>query len=172
MCVFCIVTVREKKWKLKALICGVFWKIHLLHSFVWCILTSCPPLPLPIVLQILCSKITHDLTYNLARNGGCVGLPYKDLSRLFSKQRNGQRKQQTTGEAPVSHCGGTCSDMLAYIFHFLLFNRRTAVAQWLRCCATNRKIAGSVPAGDTGIFHWHNPSDRTMVLGSTQPNII
>ena len=23
----------------------------------------------------------------------------------------------------------------------------TAIAQWLRCCATNRKIAGSIPAG-------------------------
>ena len=24
---------------------------------------------------------------------------------------------------------------------------RTAVAQWLRCCATNRHVAGSIPAG-------------------------
>ena len=31
----------------------------------------------------------------------------------------------------------------------------TAVAQWLRCCATNRNVAGSIPAGVTGIFHWH-----------------
>jgi len=23
--------------------------------------------------------------------------------------------------------------------------RRTAVAHWLRCCATNRKVAGSIP---------------------------
>ena len=44
----------------------------------------------------------------------------------------------------------------------------TAVAQWLRCCATNRKVAGSIPDGVTGIFHWHNPSDRTKALGSTQ----
>jgi len=28
----------------------------------------------------------------------------------------------------------------------------TAVAQWLRCYATNRKVAGSVPAGVSGIF--------------------
>ena len=27
----------------------------------------------------------------------------------------------------------------------------TAVAQWLRCCATNRKVAGSIPAG-VGVF--------------------
>ena len=45
----------------------------------------------------------------------------------------------------------------------------TAVAQWSICCATNRKVAGSITDGVIGIFHWHNPSDRTMALGSTQP---
>jgi hypothetical protein len=45
----------------------------------------------------------------------------------------------------------------------------TAVAQWLRCCATNRKVADSIPDSVTGIFHWHNSPDRTMALGSTQP---
>jgi len=29
----------------------------------------------------------------------------------------------------------------------------TAVAQWLRYCATNRKVAGSIPAGVNGNFH-------------------
>ena len=28
----------------------------------------------------------------------------------------------------------------------------TAVAQWLRCCATNRKVAGSISAGVSGFF--------------------
>jgi len=28
----------------------------------------------------------------------------------------------------------------------------TAVAQWLRCCATNRKVAGLIPAGVNGFF--------------------
>ena len=28
----------------------------------------------------------------------------------------------------------------------------TAVAQRLRCCATNRKVAGSIPAGVSGFF--------------------
>ena len=28
----------------------------------------------------------------------------------------------------------------------------TAVAQWLRCCATNRKLTGSIPAGVSGFF--------------------
>jgi len=31
----------------------------------------------------------------------------------------------------------------------------TAVAQWLRCCATNREVTGLIPAGVTGIFYWH-----------------
>ena len=25
----------------------------------------------------------------------------------------------------------------------------------IKCCATNRKVAGSIPDGVTGIFHWH-----------------
>ena len=28
----------------------------------------------------------------------------------------------------------------------------TAVAQWLRCCATNRKVAASIPAGVSGFI--------------------
>ena len=40
---------------------------------------------------------------------------------------------------------------------------------WLRHCATRRKVAGSIPDGVTGIFHWHNPSGRTMALELNQP---
>ena len=38
----------------------------------------------------------------------------------------------------------------------------TAVAQWLRYCATNRKVAGSVPDSVIGTFHSHNPSDQPL----------
>jgi len=51
----------------------------------------------------------------------------------------------------------------------IAFHRGPAVAQWLRCCAKNQKVACSIPDGVTAIFHWHNPSGRTMALGSTQP---
>ena len=44
-----------------------------------------------------------------------------------------------------------------------------ALAQWLRHYATNRQVAGSIPDGVIGIFQSHNPSGRTMFLGSTQP---
>jgi len=34
-----------------------------------------------------------------------------------------------------------------------------------RHCATSRKVAASIPDGVIGIFHWHDPSGRTMALG-------
>jgi hypothetical protein len=40
---------------------------------------------------------------------------------------------------------------------------------WSRHCATTRKVASSIPDSVTGIFHWNNPSGRTMDLGLTQP---
>jgi hypothetical protein len=41
----------------------------------------------------------------------------------------------------------------------------TAVAQWLRYCATNQKVPGSIPDGVI------NPSVRTMALGfDSAPN--
>ena len=40
---------------------------------------------------------------------------------------------------------------------------------WLRHHATSHKVAGLIPNGVTGIFHWHNPSSHTMALGLTQP---
>ena len=33
-----------------------------------------------------------------------------------------------------------------------MYKRGTAVAHWLRCYATNRKVAGSIPAGVIGFF--------------------
>jgi len=44
-----------------------------------------------------------------------------------------------------------------YYYYFnvllLLLLLLTAVAQWLRRCATNRKVSGSIPDGVIGIFH-------------------
>jgi hypothetical protein len=45
----------------------------------------------------------------------------------------------------------------------------TAVAQWLRYCATNQKVAGSIPDVVMEFSIDINPSDRTMALGSNQP---
>jgi hypothetical protein len=55
------------------------------------------------------------------------------------------------------------------IIMMVIVETGTVVAQWLRYCATNRKVAGSIPDGVFGFFRWHNSSDRTRALGSTQP---
>jgi len=39
-----------------------------------------------------------------------------------------------------------------YIFTYVHTYMGTAVAQWLRCRATNRKVGGSIPAGVSGFF--------------------
>ena len=45
-----------------------------------------------------------------------------------------------------------CSGNFAGILVVLEAYTGTAVAQWLRYCATNRKVAVSIPAGVTGFF--------------------
>ena len=57
---------------------------------------------------------------------------------------------------------------LNYYVSFVLYVLY-GVAQWLRRCATSRTVQGSFPGGVTGFFIDISPSDRTMVLGSTQP---
>jgi hypothetical protein len=42
---------------------------------------------------------------------------------------------------------------------------------WLGRCATNRKVASSIPDGVIGICYCHNLSGLTVALGSTQPLI-
>ena len=42
--------------------------------------------------------------------------------------------------------------ILLLLLLLLILLLRTAVTQCLRCCATNRKVAGSIPAGVNGYF--------------------
>jgi hypothetical protein len=50
-----------------------------------------------------------------------------------------------------------------------LVMRGTRWHNWLRHYATHRKVAGLIPDGVIGIFHWHNPFGHTKALGSTEP---
>jgi hypothetical protein len=43
------------------------------------------------------------------------------------------------------------------------------VAQLVEALRYKPEGRGFDPDGVIGIFHWHNPSGRTMALGSTQP---
>jgi hypothetical protein len=58
--------------------------------------------------------------------------------------------------------------MLVLFLMAASFDLATAVAQWLRYCATNQKVAGSIQVGVMEIFKDRNSTDRTMTLGSTQ----
>jgi hypothetical protein len=58
---------------------------------------------------------------------------------------------------------------LPFISFLYIHLSGTAVAQWLRYCAANQKVAGSIPDGVMEFFIDINPSDRTMAMGSTQP---
>jgi len=49
-------------------------------------------------------------------------------------------------ERPVAN------EFTAVLIDLLLHVGGTAVAQWLRCCATSRKVAGSIPAGVSAFF--------------------
>jgi len=63
-------------------------------------------------------------------------------------------------------------NQLDALFILSLFRRSVARCwwrSWLRHCATSRKVAGLIPDGVIGNFHWHNPSGRNMGLGLTQP---
>ena len=42
--------------------------------------------------------------------------------------------------------------ILCYFYCYNICTWGTEVAQWLRCCATNRKVAGSIPASVSGFF--------------------
>jgi hypothetical protein len=52
------------------------------------------------------------------------------------------------------------------ILHRYLFKWRS----WMRHCTTSWKVAGSIPDDVTGIFHWHNPSGRTVVSSTSNTN--
>jgi hypothetical protein len=81
-----------------------------------------------------------------------------------------------TREQSTSHnCSYRLSECKIFRNHDLLItttiwtNGARGSTVWLRQCAKNRKVAVLIPDGDIGIFHWHNPSVRTMTLGLTWP---
>ena len=59
------------------------------------------------------------------------------------------RKSRPVSSHPLRNAG------ILLVIHFntdYIGKRGTAVAQWLRRCATNRKVPGSIPAGVSGFF--------------------
>jgi len=61
----------------------------------------------------------------------------------------------------------TSFKLLLLLLLLLLLGARGGLV--VKALSYNRQVAGSIPDGVIGIFQWHNPSGRTMALGSTQP---
>jgi hypothetical protein len=68
------------------------------------------------------------------------------------------------------------NNIACLVFNFKLitlgYSSTSEGTRWrslLRHCATRRKVAGSIPDGITGTFHWPNFSDQNVTLGSNQP---
>ena len=78
--------------------------------------------------------------------GLCVGLTTLPTSWAVVMKSGNFKFLEPSG--PVQACNGTALPLPSS-----KEVRGTAVAQWLRRCATNRKVTGSIPAGVTGIFH-------------------
>ena len=83
------------------------------------------------------------------------------------------RTAYDTCKASSVYRPGQQSGIFKVCIHFAYDTLRRG-RQWrsgLRHCATIRKVVGSIPDGFIGIFHWHNPSGRTMALGiDSAPN--
>jgi hypothetical protein len=128
---------------------GVIWFTYLRPSWVFTCLPengNSVPLTHRFVFPLLFPSEQIDCTWPKAtdREAHCVSQPHSYNHTLLHLIEN-KIYVVTIG------CGGT------------------QWRGWLRYCATNRKVASSIPDGVTGIFHWHNPSGRAMALGSTQP---
>ena len=101
------------------------------------------------------SKLEHALSTNISPALSRLN----NLKEYPSKERETIRPSRTTGLQDaeeyiarflhLSHSGHKLK------WNFTLFISRkmeTAAAQWLSCCATNRKVAGSIPASVIGFF--------------------
>jgi hypothetical protein len=105
--------------------------------------TWCPKNPKTSGTRVL--EITCVLSANFIRNIFAA----KNIQRLLPDRR--------TEKHVVLHGGLKCPSFLAG------FNKTwgTRWRSWLRHCATSRNVAGSIPDGVIGIFHWHNPQPLT-----------
>jgi hypothetical protein len=52
------------------------------------------------------------------------------------------------------------------LFTYVSFQKVARGGAVVEALRYSRKFAGSIPDGVIGLFHYHNPSGRTMALGS------
>ena len=96
---------------------------------------------------------------------GCRGVISYTVQKVHLSQGNHHAGFWTSDRSPgTGQSGSQILDLLRYLQHSM------------SCTHTCYRVRGgevcrdaAIPVGVGGIFHWHNPSGRTMVLGSTQP---
>jgi hypothetical protein len=78
------------------------------------------------------------------------------MSLSMKRKQNSNKACLTVNVRTTKHIFTTvaeildlCCEKIAAYFVYM----GTAVAEWLRYCATNRKVAGSIPDCVIGIFH-------------------
>jgi hypothetical protein len=92
---------------------------------------------------------------------------FRFLGSVTSWDKKTRRHIQRTGVIIVT--GVRIGNVVCRYKFSTYKNGGTRWCSWLRHCDTNWKVAGSIPDSVIGIFHWHNPSGRTMTLELTQP---
>jgi len=88
--------------------------------------------------EIWFPRVCHHISTGLCLQAYCMGTHCNTTSGGTKKLRN-----------------GTPFHFQPYFFalNYVPYPKQwTAVAQWLRCCATNRKVTGSIPASVSGFF--------------------
>ena len=85
-----------------------------------------------------------------------VPLYFPDVKRPV---RDGDQPSRSGAEVKNDRCYTSVVPIFLHGLHTehftftLPFFVGTAVTQWLRCCAANRNVAGSIPAGVSGFFN-------------------
>ena len=132
------INLRFKKWGASTTL-GVTDDIR--HYYVYCLLHFSNwwyrlTLLNAVAFQNLVMKMAFcNLIYNKITVGNIIVIQERSLHFTFSISKDGHR-----------------SIMRVQNYDYYLILMGTAVAEWLRYCATNRKVAGSIPAE---ILYWH-----------------
>jgi hypothetical protein len=91
---------------------------------------------------------------------------------LDSRGRTARSRSLMTSQVTVKICSLSKVSVNCTLKSFLTFERvggGPLLFGCLRHCAIHQKDVGLIPDGVLGIYHWLNPSGRTMALGATQP---
>jgi len=121
------------------------WYYHVLDRFLDVLefTTGQTPLSLLVLCKLSCPFV-------------CVNVHwFSGLKFAKDFPRGTQGINRPLALLPHGYCS-SCRQFYSHLVHVYLQwyckSSETAVAQWLRCCATNRKVAGSIPASVSGFF--------------------